>query len=371
MRRSPLPALLLVAACTTAADAPSTTTLADDTSTTTAADTTTTEEPIPTTSSAPDPSTTTSSTTSDETTSTTTSSSTTTDTTSTTTGLPLGCGDGIEDPDEECDHGPDNSDDGDCTLHCKLAVCGDGLVAPFEQCDEGPDNADNLYGVCTHACKLGPHCGDGIHQPEEECDLGGKNGGDENGSIDGVPCTQTCHHKAALVFLSHDTFTISQLGGAIYNVDKLCQKLAADAKLRNAVKFKAWIGTDNGDVKGRFQSDPNALPYALPNGKKIAANRTALFQQGPITGITRTEKGSTLLKKWVWTDTNQDGTLHDAALDCDGWASDNPALQARVGRSGVDENDPVAFAEWKTNHHWTSYVTLGCDNKYHLYCFED
>ncbi len=369
MRRH-LPAALLVAACTQTADAPATTILADDT-TTADEPTTTTDEPTPTTSTAPEPDSTTTTTTTDA--ASTTAASTTdasTSGSSSTTDL-AGCGNGVDDPGEQCDDGPDNSDNGSCTLHCKQAVCGDGLVGPTEQCDDGPMNKENTYGVCGPYCTFGPHCGDGIQQPEEECDLGMKNGTGENASIDGVPCTQSCHYQAALVFLSHDTFTVTELGGAVYNIDKLCQKLAADADLWNSTNFKAWISNKYGGVNGGFQSDPDELPYALLNGKLIATSRNALFQQGPLTGITRTEKGATLLDAWTWTNTNQDGTLHHVDLNCDNWQSESPAFKARVGRSGVDENDPAAFAEWKTNHHWTSYATYGCHEEFHLYCFED
>ena len=107
------------------------------------------------------------------------------------------------------------------------------------------------------------------------------------------------------------------------------------------------------------------------SGQRIAKSRTALFQQGPEHGITITEKGNKLLKAWVWTDTNTDGTLHDPALDCKEWQTDNPVFKARVGRSGVDENNAAEFGEWKTMQHWTNFATYNCAYKYHIYCFED
>lgn len=368
--RRPLATLLLVAACTDTTDAPATTTL-EATSSTTTADTSTTAEPTPTTTT-PIP---TPGTTSDETTTTTTApdpSSTTAEPASTTdVDPPATCGNGEHDRGEQCDEGPQNSNSGTCTLFCKDAVCGDGLVGPGEQCDAGPDNTDDAYAMCQNDCTLGPHCGDGIVQPEEECDLGDNNGTGQETAIDGVPCTQTCRHDAALVFISDATFTVLELGTPIYNIDKHCQALAKAAGLNNSVHFKAWISVDNGAVKGRFDPEVPDLPYALLNGQRIAKSRTALFQQGPEHGITITEKGNKLLKAWVWTDTNTDGTLHDPELDCKEWQTDNPVFKARVGRSGVDENNAAEFTEWKTMQHWTSYATYTCDHKYHIYCFED
>lgn len=96
-----------------------------------------------------------------------------------TTGVPVTtadpvCGDGFVDPAEQCDLGPANADDGDCTSACRYAACGDGLVNPAaEQCDLGPDNADD--GDCTSACKL-PFCGDGLVQASEVCDDGDNDG---------------------------------------------------------------------------------------------------------------------------------------------------------------------------------------------------
>ena len=57
----------------------------------------------------------------------------------TTTGdPPANCGDGIVDPDEECDLGDENSNTGQCTEACTIATCGDGYVYEgFEECDDG------------------------------------------------------------------------------------------------------------------------------------------------------------------------------------------------------------------------------------------
>jgi len=85
-----------------------------------------------------------------------------------TTDAPPACGDGLVDPGEECDDGPNNSDTGSCTAACKLALCGDGLLGPGEACDD----ANQVDGdACTNACAL-PSCGDGVLQDGEQCDDG-------------------------------------------------------------------------------------------------------------------------------------------------------------------------------------------------------
>lgn len=59
-----------------------------------------------------------------------------------------------------------NSRRSDCT-----AVCGDGVIGFGEECDDGPDNTDDAYNQCNTQCRLGAFCGDGIRQEEfEACD---------------------------------------------------------------------------------------------------------------------------------------------------------------------------------------------------------
>lgn len=64
---------------------------------------------------------------------------------------PAGCGNGILEADEACDHGFANADDAACTSTCTLPRCGDGLVAPDETCDEGEGNGGP---TCSEACTV-------------------------------------------------------------------------------------------------------------------------------------------------------------------------------------------------------------------------
>lgn len=101
----------------------------------------------------------------------TTESSTTEETSATSTSISTGetllCGNGIQDPDEECDDG--NLLDADlCTASCTLAVCGDGIVQlGVEGCDDGnDDDTDDCPSTCAVA-----GCGDGfVWAGHEQCD---------------------------------------------------------------------------------------------------------------------------------------------------------------------------------------------------------
>jgi cysteine-rich repeat protein len=98
------------------------------------------------------------------------------------TGGPTDCGNGAIDPDEDCDLGPQNSDNGECTSTCQFPACGDGLLhIGNEDCDDGNDVDED---ACTNACTH-PACGDGIMQAGEECDDGENNG-------PGEACSDEC-----------------------------------------------------------------------------------------------------------------------------------------------------------------------------------
>lgn len=91
------------------------------------------------------------------------------------------CGDGVIDPDEQCDDGNTDSTDS-CTASCTLNVCGDGAVfLGEEQCDEGAENGQSCsaaFGSSCTACSLscryevatGEFCGDGVRNGNEYCD---------------------------------------------------------------------------------------------------------------------------------------------------------------------------------------------------------
>jgi cysteine-rich repeat protein len=97
------------------------------------------------------------------------------------------CGNGRQDPGEECDSGdpasPGPRDTAECNKDCTRRRCGDGYVNEaldangkrLEDCDNGAENGDDLYDVakaCTHACKWAAACGDAFIDSEhgEECD---------------------------------------------------------------------------------------------------------------------------------------------------------------------------------------------------------
>jgi cysteine-rich repeat protein len=84
--------------------------------------------------------------------------------------VPVTCGDGIVDDDEECDDGnADNTDE--CLDTCLDASCGDGFVWDGEEdCDDGnTTSGDGCSALCNTELVT---CGDGVVDDGEDCDDG-------------------------------------------------------------------------------------------------------------------------------------------------------------------------------------------------------
>lgn len=90
------------------------------------------------------------------------------------------CGNGVLDPDEDCDDGPANSDTEPdaCRTDCRDAQCNDGVLDPMhgEECDDGGNNGSDP-NACRVTCML-PSCGDGTQDKGEACDDGNPEWGD-------------------------------------------------------------------------------------------------------------------------------------------------------------------------------------------------
>lgn len=89
----------------------------------------------------------------------------------------------------------DSTSAGGSTTDLPPGVCGDGVVNPGEACDDGPNNGpdQNCHADCT-----ANECGDGVQAPEEECDIGADNGPDNGCSLDCKILPSACGNQTAM-----------------------------------------------------------------------------------------------------------------------------------------------------------------------------
>lgn len=127
------------------------------------------------------------------------------------------CGDGVIDPEEECDDGDMMVADG-CS-GCRIDPlytctgqpsdcykCGDGFINPGEECDSGEDLGNPSPG-CSPVCKVepgwmcfgeptlcGPLCGDGmwLDTTIPEVTVGFAEGCDDGNLVNGDGCDSSC-----------------------------------------------------------------------------------------------------------------------------------------------------------------------------------
>ena len=94
------------------------------------------------------------------------------------------CGDGIKQPNEECDKATTGEGIGPfyCSDDCKkiTGYCGDGIKQQNEECDPNKTDDPNTP-YCSDKCKIEGRCGDKILNGNEECD-NGETGTNPNGS---------------------------------------------------------------------------------------------------------------------------------------------------------------------------------------------
>jgi cysteine-rich repeat protein len=152
------------------------------------------------------------------------------------------CGDGVNDPEEDCDDG--NTDDGDnCPANCQIGIevgvggpsnCGDGTYqSEYEGCDDGDfepgDGCDKDCNVetgwtCTtdepSRCK--PVCGDGVILGDEGCDDG--NGESNDG------CSSSCKVEIGWSCDGAPSTCQTQCGDGIVAGDEQCDGSNLDGK---------------------------------------------------------------------------------------------------------------------------------------------
>jgi cysteine-rich repeat protein len=202
------------------------------------------------------------------------------------------CGNGIQDPGEECETGspvvdptPDSLDAGPfwswqdeyCNSECrKILYCGDEVTSPGEECDEGPltdcegledeEEKDECEAqvaarTCTEECTFVASCGDGHLDTGEECDDRNQTAGDG--------CDATCKDEGACGDATPDP-TEQCDDGNVQNGDG-CSSMCR-------VVTVVPGGTASGIQNGKF--DSNTDPWQKSQATGVALSHELLDADG-------------------------------------------------------------------------------------------
>jgi hypothetical protein len=249
--------------------------------------------------------------------------------------------------------------------------CGEDLVADRGGVDGGPGADAEKGGEAAAGTEAGPGGDTGSDSVASHPDgpsstsEGGGAGGPCSDRPDGAPASK-------LVFVSSAVYT-GDLGG-LSGADAKCQGLATAAGLRGT--YRAWLSDGFATVADRLCHSMSS--YVLVTGALVAANWTELVSGNLSHYIDVTEKGDPLSLDcssidlcpcggtggMVWTGTAADGTLCDAALDCQNWTS---SISPNAAWGEADPGDAAATSNWTTS---CNGGPPGCSAEASIYCFE-
>ncbi len=310
--------------------------------------------------------------------------------TTSTTAPPPNCGDGVVDPDEECDDG-NQTDTDDCTNSCQNAECGDGIVragqeacddgnqddtdactsaceaarcgdgfvqAGTEACDQGAQNSDTAYGPdsCNSMCQPGLRCGDGAVQDAEgeKCDDGTPDNDDLCVACQEVP--------RRYVFVTSTTYDGKR--GSTISVDGLCASIAGPNDIgAPGASWTAWLSDNGSAFTARYTNQTFDGWYVLPTDPPtlVAKGWTGLTSGVLMSAIQVTETGGPPPPPaTAWTSTDVTGAANTLTDHCSKW---NSNMKVNSGRLGSTDATDVA---WTDNG-----MTAPCDAKHHFYCVEN
>lgn len=313
----------------------------------------------------------------------------TTETDSETDAPPPSCGDGRQDPGEECDDGAEgNHDNAACTPQCMLNVCGDAkILEGVEECDNGPVNThDNA--PCTASCLVNV-CGDGKRLTGiEQCDDGAENNHDNaactaecllnvcgDGKLfsDLEACDASpeegcegCELLPLTGFVTSAEFKgqIPLLFGqkSLELADAHCQKLAAAAGLpatSSPKKYKAWLANGAEGPATRLAPQEPSRAIQLPNGEALALSWHSLLESGALLRpFDVDEFGQSVGSSAVWTNTLPNGEPAGPNTHCEDWTTASGLANGSIGLTT------------ETGANWTHFQPNSCANSARLYCLQ-
>ncbi|MBW2293532.1 MAG: hypothetical protein JRG94_14645 [Deltaproteobacteria bacterium] len=146
--------------------------------------------------------------------------------------------------------------------------------------------------------------------------------------------------------------------GGLAGADALCNGWAEDAGIGG--DYRALLSTDSVDVRDRLAAARGWIDVAR---RPVADGIDRLFDRsggGPLLPVRLDPDGNDLLHVGVWSGSNDLGIYdpNGGSTACENWTSEESTSTARYGFSDV------------TNGWLDRSGPDGCDNQFHLYCFQ-
>jgi hypothetical protein len=225
---------------------------------------------------------------------------------------------------------------------CSVAL--DGFTSGAEPTDGGPESS---------VAESGP--GDSAPPMDAANDVVTDDAALPDGCQGAVACER-------VVFVTHDTFAVSDFGGLV-GADAICERVAnaagAVARVRNR-PFRAWLGTTATNASSR--NVHGSMHYIRTDNAVIASSWNQIVGGSLALNLDVDETGHDLAAPDIaWTGTITDGT-HDDML-CDDWTSSSASVTGKTGFTSPYDVDASPAS-------WTFGDDTPCDQRAHLYCFE-
>jgi hypothetical protein len=119
-------------------------------------------------------------------------------------------------------------------------------------------------------------------------------------------------------------------------------------------KFVPWLSTSTTNAIARLTTDGR---FVDTKGKTVASNKAQLVLGMLTTALHYDDQGNDIGSVDVWTGTSSTGLL--LKPNCGDFTSTSDTDQAEVGQTN------------QTDNRWTAYgPQIGCNNSFHVYCFE-
>jgi len=246
-----------------------------------------------------------------------------------------------------------------------------GIADPVNHGDDGGESsADGAQESNAPEASDGPAASEASDAPQDA-------GGDSTveGGVDGpaesgidapgdVPAQDVTPLTHYVVFTTSAAY-MGNLGG-LSGADQKCQTLAS-GKLTGT--FKAWLSDSNTSAATRLTTH-GVLPYVLVDGTVVANDWTDLTSGSLQHMIDLDESGNQVATAdtcsgfgghYVWTDSNDDGSIFNTAQSCQNWTSLASTDNGSTGSASL--NQATSF--------WSNWCNLqSCNTPASLYCVQ-